>query len=311
MGDDSYISSSSPIFVGGAPRSGTTLLSVILNTHPSLVCGPETDLLRRWIDVVKIPKSTVRWVWHLLRGWTQSYEHLKPDYGFSLWELRRIRLRCPSGAAFIDRFFAEYARRNGVQRWVDKSPSNVTCLDYLFKHFPRATFVHIIRDGRDACSSIRQWSKEISGPEAVFMSECVELWDKWVRLGLARSGDERYIEVRYESLVHTPEATLKPLFSRLGLEWDESVLSYASRSHGNRPELGAPHRAGTLQPPYTNAIGRWRRDLSDEDRREIERVAGPLLRELGYTELDHWVEESGPNICVPTEHSVAVPANCS
>jgi protein-tyrosine sulfotransferase len=287
--EDEYVSTASPIFVGGAPRSGTTLLSVMLNAHPALVCGPEADLLRRWRDVGRMPTGRARWAWHRLRGWTQHYEHLTRQFGMSLHELRRIRMASRSGAEFIDRFFDDYAKRHGVRRWVEKSPANVKCLPYLFERFPRAKFVHIIRDGRDVAVSLRRWSVQISRREASGIGECIGLWADWVRLGREWSHHPNYTEIRYEELVSKPEETIKPLFDRLELDWDPVVLEYADHKPTNRPELAEAHLVGTREPPYTTSVARWREALSDGDRATVERIAGPLLGELGYTTSADWV----------------------
>jgi hypothetical protein len=40
-----HISQQSPVIIGGCPRSGTTLLRVMLDSHPHIACGPENSLL--------------------------------------------------------------------------------------------------------------------------------------------------------------------------------------------------------------------------------------------------------------------------
>ncbi len=285
-----YSSGSCPIFIGGSPRSGTTLLSVMLNAHPSLVCGPESDLLRRWQDVGAMPRATIRWWWHRLRGWTQPYQHLTGPFDMPLDAVRGLRLASSNGPEFIDRFFDAYAGNHGATRWVEKSPANVTRLGFLFEHFPQAKFVHLIRDGRDVACSLRKWSVQISRHEASGIEECIKLWDRWVREGLAWRGHPNYVEIRYEDLVRYPEQTLRPLFDWLDLTWDDRVLSYASVEHDNRPELAEAHVAGTRRSPYTNSIGRWQASLNRSDRRIVHETAGALLGELDYIDGDAWVD---------------------
>lgn len=175
-------------------------------------------------------------------------------------------------------------------RWVEKSPANVTRLGFLFEHFPKAKFVHLIRDGRDVACSLRKWSVQISRHEASGIGECIELWDRWVRDGLAWRGHANYREVRYEQLVHEPETILRDLLEWLDVPWDDRVLSYDSVAHENRPEITADHVAGTRRSPYTDSIGRWREALNQEDRRVVQKIAGTLLAELGYLDGSSWVE---------------------
>ncbi len=286
-----YVSASSPIFIGGAPRSGTTLLSVMLNAHPSLVCGPESDLLRRWRDVQQMPRDPLRWLWHRARGWTGPYEHLTTPFGMTLSTIRELHLASHDGAEFIDRFFAEYARKHDATRWVEKSPANVTQLPFLFERFPNAKFVHLIRDGRDVACSLSRWSVQISRHEASGIGECIELWDRWVRQGLQWRGHPRYLELRYETLVRQPESTLRMLLEWLDVEWHDSVMRYDSTDQANRPELSCAHVAGTQSSPYTTAIGRWQSALSPTDRVEVQKIGGELLRQLGYIDGDGWLVE--------------------
>ena len=297
---DVYTSAARPVFVGGVPRSGTTLVSLILNAHPELVCGPEADLLRCHPCVGRMPAGLPRWLWHTAHGWTGGYGHLAELFGISLWQIRQMRLRSASGAEFIDRFFGEYARRHGVTRWAEKSPANVKCLDFVFEHFPAAHFLHVIRDGRDMACSLRQWitrraesgeqGQGTNGKRPYTIAEGIELWVEWVRLGRAWANHPNYIELRYEELVVNPEPVLRSLCDAIDLEWDPALMDYHDRQHAARPELSAPAHAATHRPISPAAVRRWQRDLSREERIIVENIAGPMLRELNYTSSAGWVD---------------------
>src|SRR5437667_10431218 len=85
-----------PIFLVGCPRSGTTLLRLILDSHPEISCGPETHLLgpmHRMFD---------RWSSLQLFGFERDYWYEKM-------------------ADFINSFQTEYAQRRGKTRWADKT----------------------------------------------------------------------------------------------------------------------------------------------------------------------------------------------
>jgi hypothetical protein len=275
------------------------LVSLILNAHPELVCGPEADLLRCHPYVARMPGSLPRWLWHTVHGWTGGYGHLAEHFGISLWQIRRMRRRSASGAEFIDRFFGEYARRHGVTRWAEKSPANVKGLDFIFEHFPGAHFVHVIRDGRDMACSIRQWitrraapgerSQGTNGKRPYTIAEGIGLWVEWVGLGRAWKDHPNYLEVRYEDLVVNPESVLRPLCDAIDLEWDAVLIDYHDRQQAARPELSAAAHAATHRPISPAAVGRWQRELSSEERIIVEDLAGPLLRELNYTNSAGWV----------------------
>jgi hypothetical protein len=288
------VSSGHPIVVGGAARSGTTLLSVMLNSHPDLVCGPESDLFRLWPEFDRLSVNAATWAWHVCRGWTEPFRSLSRDFGISLWGLRRLWRTSTSPAEFIDRFFTTYARRHGVTRWADKTPANVKNIAYVFRHFPMARFIHVIRDGRDTCCSVLAWSRRYHRERPLDIRSAATTWANWVSLGRDWRAHPNYTEVRYEELVATPERILRPLCDFLGLPWHADMLAYHAREQSNRPDLSMVHLAGVNGPVYGTSIGRWRKDLSPQDRRVIESIAGPTLRELGYTTSPEWLDAEPP-----------------
>lgn len=288
---DTYVSANSPIVIGGVPRSGTTLISVMLNAHPELVCGPESGLLRAWPDYAKFKRSTLVYFWQHLRGWVEPERTLSKAFGMSTWKIRRLYRRCASPAEFVDVFFSEYAGRVGCTRWTEKSPGNVKALGFLFEHFPRAKFIHMIRDGRDVCCSYLQWFEPHYKRVNVDARFAAITWNEWIRYGRAYSDFPNYIEVRYEELTAEPERVLRELFEKLELRWEPAVLDYHKGDLRNRPGLGVGRSAGIKKPVYTTAQGRWRRDLKYEDRVTFERISGSLLRELGMADSPDWVHE--------------------
>ena len=288
---DTYVSPNSPIVIGGVPRSGTTLLSIMLNSHPELVCGPESGLLRAWPDYAKFKRSMLVYLWQNLQGWVEPERTLSKSFGMSTWEIRRLYRRCSLPAEFIDLFFTEYAARAGCTRWTEKSPGNVKALGFLFEHFPKAKFIHMIRDGRDVCCSYLQWFEPHYKRIKVDARFAAITWNEWIRYGRAYSDFPNYIEVRYEDLTAQPERVLRELFEKLELRWDPAVLEYHQRDHRNRPGLGVGRSAGIKKPVYTSSQGRWRRDLKYEDRVTFERISGSLLRELGMADSPDWVHE--------------------
>ena len=174
--------------------------------------------------------------------------------------------------------YAAYAMAHGAERSGDKTPPFVLHMDLLAELLPEARFVHLIRDGRDVASSLVQTS---FGPNG--LARAAEVWMRRVSRGRAsgaRLGPERYLEVRYESLVRDPTVTLGSVCAALDLDFREGMLT---------PEQGAtpvparerPHHAN-LRLPVTAGLRDWRRDMPEADIALVEAVAGDLLSELGY-----------------------------
>jgi hypothetical protein len=99
-----------------------------------------------------------------------------------------------------------------------------------------------------------------------------------VERGLAwREDRARYLEVRYEELVRTPVATMQGVLRFLDEPWDDGVLDPQQDAHR------ASATSNTHRPIFATSVGRWRRELAEEDLRQIEAITGGLMRRLGYT----------------------------
>ncbi len=237
----------SPIFIGGLQRSGTTLMRLLLDSHPHIACGPESKLHRE--------NRLERIYTDLRTSWAAG---LDPRYAFAPHTVDQAM------AGLIHSIFMPYSQKQGKPRWAEKTPKNILVIDMLFAWFPAARFIHMIRDPRDAFCSVRQraatdkpywatWTPELTAAE----------WRRRINCGLAwRERPDRYREVRYEELVTQPEATLRPLFAFLGEPWAASVLEH--------------------NPIFSTSVGRWRSELSAAEVAEIEAVAGETMRALGY-----------------------------
>jgi hypothetical protein len=255
---DPVATATAPIFVVGAPRSGTTLLRLVLDSHPNIACGPETHFLAAMDDVAK-----------------KHWKNLE-RYGFerSYWDAK-----CRS---FFATFKAEHAALKGKRRWADKTPEYAERLPFVTTLFPDAQLIHIIRDVRLVTASALArwgWRRAWSLPE--MWVSCVSS----ARQFGEQAAPGQYRELRFESLVAEPEAQLRPLFEWLGEEWDPAVLAYDAIEHdggGVWKEVADRSRASSGQAFSSERAREARRRLDPALRAHVEQVAGRLNRELGY-----------------------------
>lgn len=268
-----HASEAPAIVVGGCGRTGTTLIRVILDTHPRICCGPESALF-----LPRLPSAK-----------------LAARFGFAEQEVATMLASCGSQGEFIDRFFARYCEIRGKPRWAEKTPKNVYHLEYVFEHFPRTRFIHMIRDARDTVCSLRTHPRHkvvdgrlVERNTSMPIAHCVARWVRSVSAGLKRRGDPRYIEIRYEDLVTEPLTTLKRLFEFVGEEFDERVLEFHREEGNSRDFRHFPQNAEATRAMYTTAVARWERELTPDDLTLIKREAGPLMVELGYIGENGW-----------------------
>jgi hypothetical protein len=240
------------VFVVGSPRSGTTFLGNSLGAQPGLV-----DL-----GEVKPLKSAI-----------PALTRLSDDEAAT--RLRRT---------------LEVVRTLGLAshlRGVEQTPETSFVLGAALQAYPQAQAVHIVREGRDVVCSLleRGWlgaerdgaddAGQAYGTHARFWVEAERVeefaaaseatraawaWRRYVSAALALR--ERTLELRYEQLVTEPKAVAEKLAAYLDLS----------------PE---PLKA-SLSGAFDRSVGRWQRDLSADQLRDVEAEAGELLRELGY-----------------------------
>jgi hypothetical protein len=287
-----------PVVVG-APRSGTTLLRLMLDSHPELAIPPETGFLsaarrlrgsgdglreRFFRTVTAFPPQAPAWA----------------DFGIAADDFRAAleRIEPFTASAGFRAFYRLYAARHGKPRWGDKTPIYCLEIDLIRRVLPEARFVHIIRDGRDVALSLReQWFTP--GRD---MATLAKYWARCVgRARRAGEGRADYLEVRFEELVRDPAPVLAGVCRFLELDWDPALLEHHTRARarlgehtGRSAPDGTPlitreqrlrQQENSARAPDPERIGGWRAAMLPAERAEFERIAGKLLRELGYPDV--------------------------
>lgn len=277
-----------PIILG-SPRSGTTLLRLMLDAHPALAIPPETGFLL--LPAADDAES-------FLRALT-SYPADSPgwaDYGLSADGLRARLDALPTFAmaSGFRLFYRMYAERFGKSRWGDKTPIYTRHMPALERLLPEAHFIHLIRDGRDAALSLRrQWFS----PGADIETQA-RYWHDNVSSARAQSSVVRnYLEVRYEDLVRAPATQLRRICDFIAIDYDAHMLRYhegatrrlqehAGRAFADGRRLSAEDRhrqqASSALPLDPTRIGAWKASLDADEQRRFAGIAGDLLRQLGY-----------------------------
>src|SRR5215475_1669200 len=147
-----------PIFVLGCPRSGTTMVQLMLHAHPRIAIPPETRFLltayrrRHEYGDLTIAENREKLA-NFVTGKGTSFGDLGLDRAATVAE---IVAGPPTLGSAMGIVFRAYARRFDKPRWGDKRPAYLLNLDVLLRMFPDAQVIHIIRDGRDCVASMRE-----------------------------------------------------------------------------------------------------------------------------------------------------------
>ena len=281
------------VLIVGAPRSGTYLLLTKLSTLFSLAIPIETHfipLFQRYLPL-----------WGDLRNKSNRSLLLECIYDFlEIWSLRSGRGRDlkeivqhsllvtrPGREAILannDNYpdmvaalFREYADLRGAQLAGDKSAFFASIsLEKLDKAIPSMKIIHLIRDGRDVSLS---WRATWFGPKS--LTESALLWRDHVqdKQTWGMHNPDRYLELRYEDLLDTPDLTLARVGDFLGLP-----VAEIEKSDNSMAELLAQ---GDIHVKLTGPIdsgnkGKWRHAMSELDQALFEYFAGDVLRANGY-----------------------------
>lgn len=286
-------------FIGGVPKSGTSLLLTLLDSHPQLVVYPEeTRFFLRFIPATaglppgrRLEEAEQR-ILHVFR-WNQSDPDpsqagfLDRDYGTVGYErVRQAYQRnvgveghdYPSILAAAILAYGEVAGHLGSDtlRWVEKSPYNERFADRIFGWWPGGRFLHIVRDPRDNYASYRRKKPDWSPASFAYA------WRASIRQGwrnAAQYGPRLYRIVRYEDLVEQPEESMSQIADFLGIRPDP-ILHRPTRN--GKPWKGNSMFGERFSGISSHPVGRFRSSLESPLRRELESLLYTELSRLGY-----------------------------
>lgn len=283
-----------PIFIGGAGRSGTTLVVDMVGLHPRISPIYETDFVSRINKMLfrqDVPaEQAAGFIFNGMDTWSKSlpqrphnkrdherYHHgphyLLFDREFAMARTNELIARVRNGEklegmrAFMSDLFAEHCRLDKKPMWANKNPDYVEYLPELHNLFPTMRFLHCVRDGRDvACSVVtRPWGPTDFASAATWWKQKVE-----PALQFANQHPGRCLIVRYEDLVQKPLEELTRITEWLGEPADLQAIL-------------ASYGVGEVRLDESR-LGQWSKSFSDKDKEEFRRQAGDLLQQFGYAE---------------------------
>ncbi len=271
-----------PVFVIGCPRSRTTMLQLMLHSHPRLAVPPETRFLvpvyyrrRTWGDMRQAQRRRALAQW-IATDRSTKFRELKIDKD----EFVRQAVEGPGSlGSVLGIAFKMYADRFDKARWGDKRPSYVKQVDMLLRLFPDAQFIHLIRDGRDCVASLKEmpWYTLDSFHAVSTWAEAIDAGGKLRRT----LPEDTYYELRYEDLTDDPETELKKLCHFLDEDYSPSMVSPREAASVAVPQHKVWHR-NTHGEVTRSRVGSWASRLDDWEISICEHILGDRLESMGY-----------------------------
>ena len=238
----SELSPQSVAVLTGFPRSGTTLLEQVLDSHPGLVSSDEREAFARDIfpAIWTTPETP--------RPTAPALDALP------LKRMETLRVR------YLDYMASALNTPIGGRVHLDKNPTLTVILPGFLRLFPEAKVLVALRDPRDVVISCFMQYLPLNSNSVYFLSleraskryaNDLSLW-KTLREKMVAP----WLEVRYEDTVANLEREARRALEFLGLPWDPAVLEY--REHLQDKGVASPTYEAVSQPIYTRAVDRWK-----------------------------------------------------
>lgn len=287
-----------PLFIIGNPRSGTTLLRLILTSHSKILVPPECGF--------------IIWLHTKYANWRRSdnnnpvilktfLDELLASKKFDTWMLDRnsleahIALHQPECYAQLCKIvYGAYGMSisKSFDIWGDKNNFHINHLDELIEIYQKAKFLHIVRDGRDVACSYREVMKEKSkspyAPKLVTgISDIATEWlnnVEKVDAFISLLPSDTAMTIMYEDLVHNSLSSVKTICEWLALPFEANMLSFYQQNVSKKlePEITMGWKKRTVQPISDDTVGRYVRLLTSKEQDEFLAVASKGLNRFSY-----------------------------
>lgn len=250
-----------PVFLVGFPRSGTTLLNTILQTHSGI------QVLEEVSTVYQLESEFLK----TAAGYGEGLAKLDEP---AIEALRRT---------YFDAVDAHIPRAEQAPLLVDKLPLNIVHAGLIHRVFPRARFLFAQRHPCDAVLScyMRNFRINEAMINCTSLAGAARLFDRVMTLwSLYRETLPLAVHtVRYESLISDFEATVSDCLAFVGVEWEEGIRNYM-HTEINRGRIGTPSYNQVTEELYTEASGRWQRYRSHLE--PVLPLLSPWVQRMGY-----------------------------
>lgn len=251
-----------PIFILGCPRSGTTLVRKILNSHSRIACPGESWFLYPLLQQLANPD---------IRAGLESLDVYRPEL------VKNIR-------AWGLHFFEGYLYRTGKARWADKSPLYTLVAEQVVEVFGDVRIIHCLRHGMDVAHSMRdmQGVRNAAGNDAGLserLQAAARVWlDFTGSMDRAQSAHPELVHtIRYEHLTQDPETVMRGVLDFLGEAWEPGILDYQAHQQSGVGDPKSSQFEGIVAG-NTDKYLAW----DPETRARVVEILGPQLTRYGY-----------------------------
>tara|TARA_Y100000589_G_C27180685_1_gene640626 strand:+ start:1758 stop:2639 length:882 start_codon:yes stop_codon:yes gene_type:complete len=262
----------SPVFVVGMPRSGTTLVSNLINASNKIFIPEETRFFR------ELSKSS-----KLNLDFRESYFNSNKIY-YKSWQLSSsVILKIKGKSSFKDIFEelikALLNKQNKNIQWGEKTPIHFMHLNEILKFYPDAKFIHIIRDPRDVFNSLISADWAFAFP----YSRRIDQYNYSADLFLRNPYPQNLYSIKFEELLKDPVLITKNIYKFLGLSYSKKVIENFNKSNNLNFSLKyEPWKKNNIKHIDENKIFKWKNTRNSALNIYLSKVFSKKLKRLGY-----------------------------
>lgn len=273
-----------PIIIIGTQRSGSNLLRLMLNQHSQIASPHPPHVLQTFMPLLsKYGDLSVDGNFLQLAKDVCAFVMLNPvNWGIKYKaEVVASKTQSRTLIGIYQVVYETYADTQGKTHWCSKSMANLYFIPQIEASGTHPFYIHLIRDGRDVAASFR---KAVVGEK-----HCFHIAKQWktdqdiAEQNCREFAADRYIPVMYENLIRDPENTLRILLHHIGLQFEETMLEYHQTSEAQKTAEAGKMWDNLRKPVMVSNSNKFLSQLSEEDVRIFESVAGETLERHGYT----------------------------
>lgn len=267
-----------PVFIVGCDRSGTTMLGAMLGNHSECLTVPEAQFL---MDVYTYEMNSLDQF-----NYEATLDKIQISWRFRLWEINvskdglslQAKMSYPGLLRWLVEQYGQKMNKLGFSFWVDHTPTNNRSILTLLQIFPKAKFIHLIRDGRAVAASMMQLDWSLAEPTKI-----AHFWLERLSYGLAAEiclGPQCVQRVRYEDLVLNPDDSMHKLCEFLGIDFQPSMIN---PSGFNPPQYTSKQHSFIGKDLDAQRVNAWEKMLTPRQVELFEIITGDMLLYLGYS----------------------------
>ena len=247
------------IFIVGMARSGTTLLSEILNTHSKIVVSPETHYFRKyWLND---KQASLQKRVKLSEIFLASDEF--KQFGFSVEEINEIECEILEGlksghTEILSNILTRHRLRKKKPLWAEKTTAHLMYIPEIARLFPAAKFICITRDPRDICLSLKKVPFNAGSTMSI-----ARRWKRYaIRTSLYKDTyKNNFLEIKYEELIVNPEQVIKNICMFLGIDYESNMLN-RNRAPATFDKDLEYWKMNATRPIDKNNCGKWKKEMN-------------------------------------------------